>query len=113
METPLTRPPPPLLTLIRVCTAVSGACASTPLSSSPSAASPSPPPAASAKKDYLPSDWDGNTIEDAYFDEEDTDEELADWRDVRKAKAMLEAMAKAEEDGKSEEDGEGETSEDK
>ena len=82
-------------------------------SSSPSAASPSPPPAASAKKDYLPSDWDGNTIEDAYFDEEDTDEELADWRDVRKAKAMLEAMAKAEEDGKSEEDGEGETSEDK
>ena len=44
---------------------------------------------------------------------EDTVEELADWRDVRKAKAMLEAMAKAEEDGKSEEDGEGETSEDK
>ena len=40
--------------------------------------------------------------ESAYFDD-DPDEDLADWRDVRKAKAMLEAMAASEldqEDGK-------------
>eukprot|EP00747_Dinoflagellata_sp_TGD_P181315 gnl/TRDRNA2_/TRDRNA2_35111_c0_seq1.p1 gnl/TRDRNA2_/TRDRNA2_35111_c0~~gnl/TRDRNA2_/TRDRNA2_35111_c0_seq1.p1 ORF type:complete len:232 (-),score=36.66 gnl/TRDRNA2_/TRDRNA2_35111_c0_seq1:267-962(-) len=37
--------------------------------------------------------WDGTIDETAYFDDEDTDNDLADWRDVQRAKKMLEAMS--------------------
>lgn len=70
----------------------SSPAASEPKSSPPSSSASSAAAAASGTSQAEEEEWDGNVDESAYFDD-DGDDDLADWRDVRKAKAMLEAMS--------------------
>ena len=51
---------------------------------SPPAAAPTPPPAAAPDET-----WDGSVDEGAWFDADDDDNELGDWRDVRRLNKLL------------------------
>eukprot|EP00746_Dinoflagellata_sp_MGD_P011985 gnl/MRDRNA2_/MRDRNA2_125363_c0_seq1.p1 gnl/MRDRNA2_/MRDRNA2_125363_c0~~gnl/MRDRNA2_/MRDRNA2_125363_c0_seq1.p1 ORF type:complete len:346 (+),score=93.58 gnl/MRDRNA2_/MRDRNA2_125363_c0_seq1:63-1100(+) len=56
------------------------------------ASAPSPPSAPSSDAKESGEEWDGQVDESAWFDEDADAAPLADWRDVRRAKKMLEAM---------------------
>ena len=64
------------------------------------AAPPSPPAPAPGRGDAK---WDGEVDEGAWFDEEDDGVEFADWRDVRRLKAMLERTEAVKEEKEEEE----------
>ena len=74
--------------------ALSGKMAPSPPAADVPPADPDAPPAPPTLGAWAVEGWDGEVDEDAWFDE-DADEDLPDWRDVRKAKGLDKPAAAA------------------